>query len=456
MSEQLLEFSIYFLSFLIGVLLIWAILRELLTNFKEAKDKGRHQEIKKLLEGWMKASSNEAHEAKKQALEKLKQLGSPSYLEPFFFELFEKSESKDQKQLKILFELLGIQEELRFCLKESPNVIKREHAVLKLGKVGVVEDVPFLLDVFNDPEEDSKVKQCCVESIYMLAEPLLKAETAHANLGLLIKLFEVPNVKLRDHLAHLLTATPIPVTDIIPHLLRLESETGRESVLTIFRLWNDPYLAQIVYDYMDDLYPRVRRLAVQLMGHWQDEKAVFMLFKKLSDPDESVRIVAVEALMQLKNPAIRSQLMKHMHDPSLQVEVKISWALAVFDDQAALPKIIEKMKNPEFRKVLLLHLSDKDQEQASVYFNYIGLDHRIIFNRYGRENLDHLYESFVMTAKESQDPMLRKKAIQALAIWKDKNIISLLDEISNSEPDDVNRALVKNLLANLKKEPKVK
>ncbi|MBI3019184.1 MAG: HEAT repeat domain-containing protein [Deltaproteobacteria bacterium] len=345
-------------------------------------------------------------------------------------------------QLKVLFELLGIQKELRTCLRESPNVIKREHAVLKLGKVGMVEDVPFLLDVFNDPEEDPKVKQCCVESIYALAEPLLKAETAYANLGLLIKLFEVPNAKLRDHLSRLLVATPIPVTDIIPHLLRLQSDTGRESILTIFRLWDDPYLAQIVYDYMDDLHPKVRRLAAQLLGHWQDEKAVFMLFKKLSDPDESVRIAAVEALTQLKNPAIKSQLIKYMHDPSLQVEVKISWALAVFDDQAAIPKIIEKMKNSEFRKALLLHLSDKNREQVSVYFSYVGLDYRIIFDRFGKGSLDGLYEFFVMTAKESQDPMLRKKAIQALVIWKDKNLISLLEEISNSEPDSVNRALV--------------
>src|SRR3989338_2150618 len=204
MSEQLLNFSIYFLSFLIGVLLLWAILRELLTNFRDTRDQKRHQETQKRLEEWMKAPSSEV---KKQALERLKELGSASYLEPFFFELFEKSDPKDQAPLKVLFELLVIQEELRVCLKESSNVIRREQAVLKLGRVGLVEDIPFLLDVFHDSEEDPKVKQCCVESIYTLAEPLLKAETAYANLGLLIKLFEVPNVKLRDHLAHLLTAT---------------------------------------------------------------------------------------------------------------------------------------------------------------------------------------------------------------------------------------------------------
>ena len=453
MSEHLLIFSIYFLSFLIGVLLIWAILRELLTNFREAKDKKRHQEIQKSLEAWMEASSCEA---KKKALEKLKGLGSATDLEPFFFELFEKSNSQDhQAQLKLLFELLGIQRELRICLKESSNVIWREQAVLKLGKVGAVEDVPFLLDVFKDPEEDPKVKQCCVESIYTLAEPLLKTEAAYANLGLLIKLFEVPNVALRDHLAHLLAATRIPVTDIIPHLLRLQSETGRESVLTIFKLWDDPYLVPIVYDYMEDLHAKVRCLAVQLVGHWKDEKAVFLLFKKLSDPAESVRVAAVEALTHLKNTVIRSQLLKHLHDPSLLVSVKISWALAVFGDQAAIPKVIEKMKNVEFRKILLLHLSGKDQEQVSVYFNYIGLDHRIIFNRYGRESLEPLYDFFILTAKESQDSLLRKKAIQALMIWKDKNLPSILEEIINSEPDDVNRALAKNLLLSLKKEQKI-
>ncbi len=453
MSERLLQFSIYFLSLLIGILLIWAILRELLTNLRESRDKGRHQETQRLLEAWLEASS---HDERKEALEKLKHLGPPGFLEPFFFDLFEKSEKKDQARLKILFELLGIQKELRFCLKESSNVIKREQAVLKLGKVGVVEDVPFLLDVFNDSDEDAKVKQCCVESIYVLAEPWLKAETAHANLGLLIKLFEVPNVKLRDHLAHLLTATTIPVTDIIPHLLRLQSETGRESVLTVFKLWDDPYLAPIVYDYMDDLHPKVRRLAIQLIGHWQDEKAVFMLFKKMSDPDESVRIATVEALSQLKNPAIKTQLLKHMHDPSLHVEVKICWVLALFGDPTPIPKMIEKMKNSEFCRALLLHLADKDQEQVSIYFDYLGLDHRIVFDHYGKENLDHLYEAFVATAKESQDTELRKKAIQALAIWKDKNLASLLEEISHLEPDEVNRSLAKNLLANLHKEHKTR
>ncbi|MBI3019185.1 MAG: hypothetical protein HYY61_04770 [Deltaproteobacteria bacterium] len=91
MSEQLLEFSIYFLFFLIGVLLIWAIFRELLNNLREAKDKGRRQETQKLFEEWLRAPS---YEAQKKALGKLKQLGPPSYLEPFFFELFEKSAVK--------------------------------------------------------------------------------------------------------------------------------------------------------------------------------------------------------------------------------------------------------------------------------------------------------------------------------------------------------------------------
>jgi len=445
MPERLLELSIYALGALIGILLIWAILRELLIKVSSSKEEKRELQTKKLFEEWLYGNDIK----RKVIIQKLKKMGSAAYLEPFFFELFEGSEKEKKEELKVLFELVGIQAELRRILKESSDVIQQEKSVLKLGKVGVIYDVQFLIDAYRDPEEHSLVKQCCVQAIYDLVEPLFhEQEQAMANFGLLVQLFDIPNENLRYHLVRTIAASKMPVEDILPHLLKLQNDFGKESALFVLEQWNHPELCQIVYDYLDDLNPHIRSIAVSLLGKWKDEEAILLLFKKLSDPDEMVRLSTVDVLTHFKNSAILKQLTLHLSDPSSLVRARLLWALVLKKDQKIFDRAIAMLQEMDFQKLFFAQIKLKPQEESQQVFEFLGVDYRLFVKKYGVE--DHGFSAFVSTARESQDVALRKRAMMALQLWKDKDVISVFNDILNSDPDPTNRLYAKKMLERLK------
>jgi len=84
MVERLLMIAIYTLSSLIVALLIWVILRELFNRLKKSESEFRSQAAGSLLKKWL---SDDLIERKK-TLQKLKEVGSPFFLEPLFFGIF--------------------------------------------------------------------------------------------------------------------------------------------------------------------------------------------------------------------------------------------------------------------------------------------------------------------------------------------------------------------------------
>lgn len=447
MVERLLMVAIYALSSLIVVLLIWVILRELFGRLKKSESEFRSQLVKELLKKWLNDNAIE----RKKTLEKLREMNSAAYLEPIFFEVFYLLSKEDRNELKILFELLGMQERLRKILKESPRVSEREESVLKMGRVGMIEDLPFLLDIFRDRDEHPRVKQCCIEAIYELAEPLLSDSRAGANLGLLVQLLEVPNVELREHLASILASLPVPVEDVIPHLLRLESDAAKEGVLSVLEIWGRPELAPILRDYADDINPVVRRKAVSLLGKAKDDMSLMIFFKRLDDPDVSVRLQSIEALSHIKKNVVRQQLLRRTDDPDISIQAKIFWVLMLENYDDAFPSLIKKLAVKTFRNELFAQLSHEKREHLGNFFQFLGIDHRIFFKRFGWGDFDHCYDAFMVTAKESQEPELRLRAMHALSLWQllpgeREQVERLICEISKNDPDENNRKFAKNFL----------
>lgn len=452
MVERLLMIAIYALSSLIVVLLIWVILRELFSRLKKSESEFQSQLVRDLLKKWLNDNTIE----RKKTLEKLREMDSAAYLEPIFFEVFYLLSKEDRKDLKILFELLGMQEKLRKILKESPKVSEREEAVLKMGRVGTIEDLPFLLDIFRDREEHPRVKQCCIEAIYELSEPLLKDSRAGANLGLLSQLLEVPNVELREHLASILASLPVPVEDMIPHLLRLESDAAKEGVLSVMEIWERPELAPILRDYTDDLNPVVRRKAVSLLGKTKDDMSLMIFFRHLDDPDVSVRMQSIEALSHIKKNVVGQQLIKKADDPDISIQAKIFWVLMLQNYDDAFPLLIKKLAAKTFRNEFFVQLSHEKRKYLEDFFQFLGIDHRIFFRRFGWGDFDHLCDAFMATAKESQEPELRRRAMQALSLWQllpgeREQAERLLREISKNDPDEKCREFATNLAENMAK-----
>lgn len=447
MAARLLELLIYILSGLIVVILGWAILRSILLRLEVLRQNKRNREIETGLKEWLKNSSPDS---RKKMVQKLKKIGAPPVLEPLFFDLFEHVSKEEQNELRSLFELLGLQNLLRNILKESSDILKREKAVLKLAKMGVVEDIPFLLNIFHDSEEEDRVKQCCVQAIYDLSDALLSDPKAVKNLGLLVQLLDLPNGELQEYIAKHLAALPVPKEDIVPHLLRLETETAKEGILMIFDQWNNPEHAPFLYDYLDDSSSAVRRKTIHLLGRWKDQKSVVLLLNKLDDPSEIVRLETIEALGHLNHPGIRSALRRHLKDPSSVVQIRIYFLLVFFKESASFEELIHRIQDPVFRKTLFLEFAHLLKNQLVAFLEFLGMDYKIYSNRFDWNKTDDFYEIFVLTAKESQNSDLRKKALLALSLWENKNVLEVIAEVSRVDPDPVNRVYAEKILENLK------
>lgn len=452
MVERLLMIAIYMLSSLIVMLLIWVILRELFNRLKKSESEFQSQLVKNLLKKWLTDGSME----RKKTLEKLKEIGSPAYLEPLLLGTFNSLSQEERNDFKILFELLGLQQRLRMLLKESPNISEREEAVLRMGAIGTLEDLPFLLDIFRDRDEHVRVKQCCMEAIYQLAEPLLRNSRAPANLGLLVQLLEVPNVELRQHLASVLASLPVPPQDMIPHLLRLESDAAKEGVLSVLEIWGRSELAPLLRDYSNDVNPMVRRKAISLLGKSKDESSLMIYFKHLNDPDVTVRMEAIEALSHIKKNVVREQLLKRVDDPDISIQAKIFWVLMLQNDDDAFPILIRKLTHKAFRNPFFTQLSHEKREHVNDFFQFLGIDYRIFFKRFGWGDFNHCYDAFVATAKESQEPELRRRAMRSISLWgglpgERETAHRLLRDISKKDPDEETRNFAKDLLEEAEK-----
>src|SRR3989338_1295890 len=186
MIERILTISIYSLIATIVLILTWVISRELLGKLRQSRHEKRSRQTQQCLKAWLRASEPQ----QKRILARLKTLGPVQFIEPFFFELFDMSSKEEKTNLRELFQSLGIQNRLRQILKESPNIDSKEEAVLKMGHVGMMNDLIFLLNIFRDETEDEKVKQCCVEAISELCGPLLQDKEAVYHIRLLVQLLE--------------------------------------------------------------------------------------------------------------------------------------------------------------------------------------------------------------------------------------------------------------------------
>ncbi len=460
MVERLLELSIYGLTLLIIVLVGWVIFRELLKNLRISEKEIRTEIIRNLFKSWLGASPKD----RPVVVEKLKALGTVLDLEDLFFEFFEKSSDEEKEKLQSLFELIGIQKHLRVVLKESPDTHKREEAVLKLSRVAIPEDLPFLLDVFGDPDEHPRVKQCAIEAIYELSLPILQQKDAVANFGLLIHMLDIPSPRLQEHLVQVLSTLPLPIEDILPHFLRQTSDTAKSGFLSLLKIWKRTELAPLIHDYIDDLNPEVRAKAIELCGEWKVEETLLMLQKHLDDPEESVRLSSVEALSHFKNSFIKKRLLEKISthpgvthpgaDSSVRVQAKIFWVLAIHDKMPSdivYPLLIKNLEKREFRKEFFSQMSHEKREHLVSFFRFLGLDSRLFFKRFGWGDFDHCYDAFVMTAKESQDPELRKKAMRAISLWEGESatqdkVEKILSDIIASDPDHQVQQSAKKLI----------
>jgi len=450
MSERLLEIAIYGLSGLIVILLGWVFFREYLFKFRRDSKQQQMDEIRALFLAWLSKPKKQKTKIQK----KLSVVADPALLQEYFFETFNDVSEKEREKLIQLFDVLGIQNELRGWLKESSDVLKREEAVLKLAKVGAFEDVPFLLDAFHDPEEVDRVKQCCVKAITEMADPLIHKEHAVANLALYVKLLDIPNHELRKKIADLLCKLPIKMEDIIPLLIQLETDSAKEGVLEVFESWNKSEYAQILYDYLDDLNPTIRRNAVQILGKFKDEQAQLLLIKKLKDPDEQVRSVTIEVLSGFNNTAIHDHLFKVLSDPDVHNQVKAYLYFCKHYAEKHFALLVSKLTESEFQKAFMVAMHDKSsqsKDEVDKIFFALGMDHRIFISKFGWAATDKFHDLYIETAKHSLEAALRKKAIKALLYWERKEITSVLEEISTKDPDEKNRAYAKSRLIDFKK-----
>lgn len=430
MGERVLEFLIYIIGGMSFILLGWAILRELFgkLNFKEQKK--RNDLTQKLFKEWIQGPD----EKRKTIVMELKKQGSAQFLEPFFFEFFERSPKNEQEEMRSLFELIGIQEFLRKTLHESSDLMKREKAALKLGRVGVMQDIPILLDVLRDPAEKTRVKECVSLSLYELSKELLNEKNAVANAALLVQLLEVQNPSMQVHIAKTISELSMPREDLIHHLLRLEADHAKEGALKVFEHWDDPELAPLLLDFLEDLHPNIRRAAVSLLGRWQNEDSLFLLFKKLEDPDPMVRVAAIEALFLYEHPAIKVQFKKHLDDPSVDVQIAYLEKLALLSDSDSVSTFIQKISDASFKSAWVSHLMNLNKDSLSKIFGYLGIDERIFIGKVGfaKANFEM---AFGLTALESSNQDLRKKALEALKILKGRTLVDIAKQVLDKDPD---------------------
>ncbi|MHA1301089.1 MAG: HEAT repeat domain-containing protein [Candidatus Helarchaeota archaeon] len=91
----------------------------------------------------------------------------------------------------------------------------------------------------------------------------------------------------------------------------------------------------------------VRKFIIEVLGNFEDTKALEPLIELLEDPDNEVRANAAWSLGKIQNVKALEPLVKSLNDTDEEVRENSAWALGKLNDIRAIPYLLQAMSDPD-------------------------------------------------------------------------------------------------------------
>src|SRR5688572_1236514 len=211
-----------------------------------------------------------------------------------------------------LFRSLGLIDRYTAEVRGSGKWADRSAAARALGKLGVVEAIPLLVEAMRDPQEDARsVKQAAARALGELRAP--------EAIPLLMK-----ELEKRDEWAS-------------PRLADVLVSFGEEAI---------PRLLEAL---ADESHPNARAWAAQVLGKIQSARAVSPLLLRLHDRSDQVRMAVAEALGSLADKrAINDLVQVALRDPVGNVRAEAARALGRLSDASVIDSLVVLLGDPDY------------------------------------------------------------------------------------------------------------
>jgi HEAT repeat protein len=195
-------------------------------------------------------------------------------------------------------------------------------ALLALGKLGAVEEMPRLLQALKD--EDSEVRTVAATALGWLKD-------AHAA-DALMQLLGDPSRKVAEAAAN---AMVMIGTDLLGPLLdavRNDRIQAREEIVRAFGIFEpQEKIKEVLLALLKDGKSEIRRAAVMALGAYNTETLFPQIGELVRDADPRTRAAAVKVLSQVKNDQVMDILLAAADDSDPWVRYEVIHALEKFN-----------------------------------------------------------------------------------------------------------------------------
>ncbi len=158
---------------------------------------------------------------------------------------------------------------------------------------------------------------------------------------------------------------------LISHIQDEDSEVRKHVVLAL-GLLQDPSVAPQVMMHLKDEDAEVRANAALSLGLLRAEGSVSALVEALKDPFPKVRSHAAVSLGSVRDPISISSLIELLNDPVLEVQQSAKDALENFGELARLPLLLATLQNPKSdAKKIVQYLGQINTEKDQATFDVI-------------------------------------------------------------------------------------
>ena len=236
------------------------------------------------------------------------------------------------------------------------------------------------------------------------ARELLKIGEASADA--VISLLDSSNSISSDMAARLLVSLNSKATPALRVALQKAPFSTQEKIIDILGELRDEEAPTLLYEVLKSENYKLQILSANALGKSKNTEAVPHLLIALSDADPDVRIAALTALGKFRNAKICTNIANLLSDVEINVRISAVRALGKIKDPSAISYLVESLYDS---------------------FWWYGREDGIqtlleVISSFGKAALDELVK-----AVQSEDPSVRRYALELLRPLREPRIIDLLE-----------------------------
>ncbi|MCC7429215.1 HEAT repeat domain-containing protein [bacterium] len=269
----------------------------------------------------------------------------------------------------------------------------------------------------------------------------------------LTKAFEDDHYDVRRVAVHALAMVQGGETEVI-NALRIGFKNSdlevRKFCLRALGRYNNPEIVDYIGEEMEaDSHFTVKKVALEILEKYKNEKSFKLITKAFFDGDEFVRARAAEALAALNDKNAIQFLRQGLQDSSSEVRRRSAESLLQLDKNVAidsLASLLEKGNPIQVNDALDALIKSKHERVKLIfqqYLNKVEGDAKLrIIGGIGDFKISESLDDLLALLEKSNEPQILNKVVEALGHLGDKNAIKPLKKAAKNSKIDANKIAI--------------